>query len=107
MLSPQTVDQAAPGVAQVYPDSTKQDPLHPSPPDEFPSSQVSEPATTESPQVVVHDEFAEGHVYPDSIAQRLLHPSPEESFPSSQASVPSMIPSPQVVVQALPGVEQV
>lgn len=74
----------------------------PSPLTALPSSQVSVPATTLSPHVVVHTIGGPtSHVYPASIMHVAEQPSPLTVPPSSQVSVPAITPSPHVVMHTL------
>jgi hypothetical protein len=107
MPSPQLDVQAAVGPEQVG--SLRQFGAQPSKPMVFPSSQLSAPSTTRSPQVVaVHVLGEPMHFHPISIWQRALHPSPAATPPSSQPSFESTRESPQMCtsVQDMAGVRQ-
>jgi hypothetical protein len=61
----------------------------------LPSSQVSSPPSTRSPQVTVQTLGSPVHEYPGSIMQVLLQPSLFLKLPSSQGSLPTRRESPQ------------
>jgi hypothetical protein len=67
----------------------------------LPSSHVSRPESTPSPQPVVQWLGAPAQAYPGSTLQLAEQPSPEAWLPSSQASMPAVTPSPQPVEHTL------
>ena len=76
----------------------------------LPSSQVSAPLRTLSPQIGTHGLPATGQRQPVSTTKQLLEqPSPEPVLLSSQASVGASTPSPQTAVrwQAMPTFGQI
>ena len=64
-----------------------------------PSSQLSVPARTPSPQTALQTEGEPTHVKPVSVVHCAEQPSPPCASLSSHVSVPTMTPSPQTVVQ--------
>src|SRR5450432_3156541 len=102
MPSPQ--EDVQPVAVQVG--SSWQVPEQPSNGTALPSSQLSAPSLTLSPQTVgTHLHGEPLHLKPCSIWQRALQPSAAVLLPSSQPSFASVVPSPQECTrsQAMPG----
>src|SRR5690606_33112289 len=99
--SPQTVSRhASPGASHTQPLSVWQFDEQPSLSSSLPSSQVSRPRRTPSPQVARQAEPALGQVHPTSTSQAASQPSLSSLLPSSQVSAPWSNPS---ETQASPG----
>src|SRR5688572_25425224 len=87
--SPQTVSRhTSPGASQTYPDSRRQVLEQPSSASVLPSSQLSRPAITPSPQIGWQRSPAPSQRHPLSSWHSSSQPSSEFELPSSHVSAP-------------------